>query len=255
MMPGSPTHELSDDEAGKAGSGGRQARPGVSKKANKRAMGSKRVQEYTMPLPINFKEVAESGGFQEYMLPMLKRTYQRHEYIFDESHECGAVITRRPSPPALFADKYISYKAKGNAHDYPDANVTPPEKLTRLIGAALVRLSFGYFKNNDLTAPPTVEAVAHTNDSIVAVFGTSHSHVEPWTQKQVMAWAWPDIPLVGDALLHYTRAVRSRLSTATPRLSSRSCCSPRQAVRTRTPSSSARTCASTSRASHPFGVG
>jgi hypothetical protein len=65
-----------------------------------------------------------------------------------------------------------------------------------------VRVAFGYFKGDDLKIAPTSEALLMINQELVKVFGV-HLYYREWTRKQVMGWAWPEIPLVGSALIYY----------------------------------------------------
>ena len=48
---------------------------------------------------------------------------------------------------------------------------------------------------------PTEDAVGIANANLKLVFGDDFPL---WTQKQVMAWAWPSVPLTEDALLYYS---------------------------------------------------
>jgi hypothetical protein len=198
---------LSEDDDADAVYPVRQAPKNVSKRAaarEARAGGTQRSPAFTIPTPLSYKSDG-AGGVQQYRLPDETRVYQRREFDFNDTFKVGPVIEvdYRPGPPTLFSDKYLFTKAKKRlvGESDPDEEVMDSHaKLVRRLEARIVRVSQGYFISQDLTVPPTEAAVTAANDNMALVFGAGSTG---WTQKEIMAWAWPELPIIGDALAHY----------------------------------------------------
>ena len=201
--------ELSEDDdddvaaAAAAAAAQRVHKPRVSKRAAAREAygGTLRSPAFTIPTPLNYK--SEGENYQAYRLPAETRVYTRREFKYEEEFKVGGLVDLRPGPPTLFSDKYLYTKAKKivEASADPDEEVLNHRgKLERRLEARVVRVSQGYFISQDLSVSPSTEAVTAMNGNIALVFGDTNTG---WSQKQVMAWAWPEIPIVGDALLHY----------------------------------------------------
>ena len=177
----------------------------LSKKADARAEGSVRVKAYKIPIPIEYQE--SEGGYQKYKLADNTVVYKRHTFTYTDQFKVGDLLapSDRPAPPVLFCDKYLFAKPKGLLIDPEllkegEDALAPARKLQRRIEARIQRLSQNLFQRLPLDEPPTAASVVKGNEDIALVFG---SRATEWTQKQVMAWAWPSIPLVGDALEHF----------------------------------------------------
>ena len=186
-----------------AGQAQRRPKPKVSKRAAAReaAGGTGRSPSFTIPTPINCK--AEGAGYQQYRLPDDTRVYQRRQFKYEDEFKVGPLLSVRPGPPTLFSDKYLfiaSKKILGAEADPDEEEFDYPARLVRRLEARIVRISLGYFISQDLSEHPTEEAVIAANDNMALVFGAGSTG---WTQKQVMAWAWPEIAIIGDALRHY----------------------------------------------------
>ena len=215
MPPSDDDNALSgdeDEEESPAEEHVARVRPGAAKKALGRAAGSKRVKQHDLPIPINYQEMAgDTVGWQEYSLADGTRLYNRLAFRYEEDFKTtGNVIAIRPPPPKAFSWTHLNYMATALTTDSVDKSVTTSEKLVRGLSAIIVRVAFGYFKGDDLKVAPTSEALLMINQELVKVFGV-HPYYREWTRKQVMGWAWPEIPLVGSALMYYQGAALSAI--------------------------------------------
>ena len=195
----------------------RRNAPNVSKKAAARVAraGTGRTVAFSIPTPLNYKVVGT--GYQQYRLPDDKRVYQRREFKYEDEFKIGSLVTKKPGPPTLFSSTFLFTKAKKLL--VADADDEPMEegrdRLVRRIETRIVRISNAWFLDMDLSEPPLAAAMTAANANIALVFGDAANE---WTQKQLMAWAWPEIALVGDAKEHYQSGAISQQQRDTSRL-------------------------------------
>ena len=208
-LPAAPeaAGELSEDsDPGQRIAGAGQKRKGLTSRAEKRLKGSKRVPEHEAPIPLNFEAVGEPPtGYQKYTLPAGTRAYSRRTFTYSDEHKSGAVIQDRPAPPTLWPDLLIMVTAKKvltevNPDDEDNTTLLAPEKLARRLEARIVRVTFDHFKLDTLKNAPSPKKVKEANDKIKLVFRKDGT----WNNKQIMSWAWPEIPITGDAAIYYT---------------------------------------------------
>ena len=196
--------ELSEDsdrgdlinELQQGGAGGK--RRAVNTKVLERGKGSKRVKAHEPPLPLSYKK--EGDKFQKYSLPDEARVWNRREYVYDEDHKEGGLVTERPAPPpTLFPDHLIMWPAKkllldtNNREQDNESVLLAPDKMNRRLEARVVRITNDHFKDDALDKAPSKDDAIKANQNIKLVFGTEGT----WTSKQIMAWGWPEIPLTG----------------------------------------------------------
>ena len=191
---------------------------GGSKRATAHRAGSKRVAAYEQPLPLDYQQT--DGGFQQYKLPDDICVWDRRSFIYTEEYKVGEVVTARPAQAKFFKDKYLFIRAKSKLPGKEDsaAKETKPDVLKRRIERRIVLISCNYFLDwsfshhyatpNDLEERLT-EVV---NPNLKAVLGDDASQ---WTAKQVWAWAFPEIELVGDANTAFQTGGLSLLQSST----------------------------------------
>ena len=206
-----PTRIAEIHAAAEAAAGAKRARQ--SRVAQNRAKGSgKRVDAYTMPIPINYQKTVD-GTYQQYKLPDSAKNYSRRAYTYTSELKVGAPTTTVPPPPTLFPDIPYLYKPAGRllididlaGEDIED--MVPLEKLQRRLEARLMRVAFNSFIGVELTAPPVADKITLGNTWKSLLFGQLSAD---WSAKQVMAWAWPAIAITGDAAEHYQTGALSR---------------------------------------------
>lgn len=192
-------------------------RRSVSKKAQARTAGSKRKNAHVVPIPLCFKEA--EGGYQKYKLPAAKRVYRRREYSYTDEDKVGTIVPAKPDPPKLFCDKFIFTPARTYMSQAPQTVVgmTKRLKLLRHIEVRIVRYTFNFFMFMKLEVSKEGEPLKlldTANERIKTIFPQAEPRepltptIEPWGEKELMAWAWPELELTdgSDAFMHYSRA-------------------------------------------------
>ena len=143
--------------AGLGHGGGRKR--GASKKAQDRAKGSKRVKEYTIPIPLEFQRVGAEGTiFQKFKPADTVRVYQRRTFDYAEGNKVGEPVSSTPLPPVLFDDKFLFQKPKKLLIDVEEEEpeMLEHDMLRRRIEARIVRVILATsFASHCLSRPPT----------------------------------------------------------------------------------------------------
>ena len=178
-----------------------EARPKVSVRAAARSEHTgKRSRPTDIPIPLSFKKT-DDGKYQEYKLPEGRCVYQRRQFEYLEEHKQGQPVVQKPPPPKIFPTHAIlNSSAKSLAQNAGTRALTSSDMLNRRLEARVIRVASNYFQHDDLSVPPTTDAVDILNEKLTSVFGDD---VDGWTRKQIMAFAWPEIPLIGNALEYH----------------------------------------------------
>lgn len=93
--------------------------------------------------------------------------------------------------------------------------MTMPDQLRRRLEARIIRHRAHNFVGDDLTEKPSDEVVADGNRAIHLVFGERGGQ---WNETQYRAWAWPNVPLVGDNKAHFSGGPLAQYTSSTQRL-------------------------------------
>ena len=164
------------------------ARPSLSKKAERRSAGGKRQRMHSIPIPLKYQEV--EGGFQEYKLAADKRVYRRREYAYVDDNKVGTIVQGRPDAPKLFSDKFLFTKARELMTSAPcvEEGMTKPEKLQRQVEVRIVRHTFAYFVGCKLqpstsTADKSLVLLDKANKHINLVINLVFPGAEEWGEN------------------------------------------------------------------------
>ena len=191
---------------------------GSSKRATAHRKGSKRVAAYEPPLPLEYQET--DGGFQKYKLPDDICVWDRRSFIYTEEYKVGDVETTRPAQPPFFKDRYLFMRAKSKLPGKEDsaAKETKADVLKRRVERRIVKISCNFFLgwsfSHHYATPAELEVrlTEVVNPNLKAVFGDNASQ---WTAKQVWAWAFPEIELVGNAHTAFQTGALALLQSST----------------------------------------
>ena len=204
---------LSDDEASEDGELRRPRVRGKSKKHEAHAKGTKAREAYVPPIPGDWKELepVEPNGpkmYQQYKLPAGTLVFKRRQFDFSkEDLKLGLPVQQRPAPPEIFSDSFLFRLAKSKLSKLDVDVLEKLQKLQRRVERRIILLYFNYFQGmsvqpggNDLDL--LTAKTKSANAQLEKVFHTAYP-APGWTEKQVMAWAMPEIVLISKEAQHY----------------------------------------------------
>ena len=180
-------------------------RRGEGKVATARARGGARTKPFKQPLPYDWR-ITTNNHFQQYKAPDDTRVWNRRiNMVIDDAYTLGVPRHDKPGAPVLFEDNHLFDNPSSMLHSRKLlwAKFTSRDRLQRRIEVRIVRMTLDHFVNNPLHEAPTKLAVDRVNHNISRIFGEQAPPWTPWTQKAVIAHAWPAVALTGDALAHY----------------------------------------------------